>query len=271
MRIACLLFLARPPTAPALDYQLLPKQCNPCCSANAHPINKNGPDRCGDGQCPAEANALDGVPCAINFNDDATLTNGEGSSGGGPGTGDSFVYHTDLAYRRGMDGFAYLEKNVRRSEPTGHRNFWQHPRYPCTSGFCANACSPYWSSLLIYLGDEYRVAEGNEVRVGGWGTGHMECGGHMSEGRHGATSASQDYTQNNYHEVPNFDTYSIDKCIGATWKRLQRKGGLLGNLGMGNLCSPVYRVCPWDGHGLSFWLSTYMKSWSLNPMSSVGS
>lgn len=207
-----------PPPRPPFAYDQLPKRCNPCCSSNTHPFNTKGLDRCGHGHCPAEASPLDEVSCAIQFSDDASLTNGFGS-GIGDGTGDAFVVHTDLGYVRGRDGLAYLDKTVRVTQPTGHRVGYSHPRTPCTDGFCVNACTGHWGSLLVFLGSEYRLAAGNDVRLGGWAEGHMECGGHMSKDTHGADSAVRDYERNNYHEVrPPFATM-LNTCLRSAASR----------------------------------------------------
>lgn len=204
-----------PPFAPD-QYTRIPRKCNPCCSQN-HPLTRKGPERCGDGVCPSPGSSLDDAPCAIMFYDKATLTNG--LSKDGTGTGDAFWFHDKLIATMRTDGDHYLDKTVGRTVPTGVVQTNGGLRTPC-SGFCADSCSANYGTVLIYLATTYTLAAGNSIRTTGWGKGYMECGGFAD----GADAKTAEYAQNNHAETPNYDSYSLDACIGATWILAEGQG-----------------------------------------------
>ena len=102
----------------------VPPACNPCCSASPlHSSSLGGifsgqPDRCDGGAC--DANAPD-VSCAINFNDDATMTNGYDTytSEARCDSGDcrSYFYWTGLALQSGGAGVLDCLLHHRRPRP----------------------------------------------------------------------------------------------------------------------------------------------------------
>ena len=52
----------------------------------------------------------------------------------------------------------------------------------------------------------------------------MECGGFV-EWKAGASTVKKNYGSNNHNDKPNYDLYSLEECVGATWVLMEGHGG----------------------------------------------